>query len=247
MARTIGDLKILFEVMQGPDFGDPCAAPVPLRWPERHHLKKTRIGYFEDDGRTPVTPETRGAVQYAAEALRAAGFDVQPFRPDGLEEARQLWWKFFGTAGGMLLGPMTRGHEEELSPMLREFLSWVQAEPPHSGESLLHTWMDRDLLRIKIFSQMREENFPVLLCPVAAIPAFRHRERSWVVDGKTIDYLDAWSYAEWFNLLGTPAVAVPAGKSPEGLPIGVQLSGFPWAEELVLAVADRLERELASP
>ena len=62
---------------------------------------------------------------------------MEQFRPDGLEEARDLWWKFFGTAGGMILGPMLRGHEEELSPILREFTSWTSAEPPHTGESLL--------------------------------------------------------------------------------------------------------------
>ena len=94
MARTVQDLKVLFEVMQGPDVGDPCAAPVPLRWPSRDELKGIRIGYFEDDGRTPVTAETSAAVRTAAEALRRTGFQVEPFRPDGLETARQLWWKF---------------------------------------------------------------------------------------------------------------------------------------------------------
>src|SRR6266851_4393758 len=48
MARTAGDLKVLFEVMQGPDDGDPSAAPVPVRWPENDDLKGLRIGYFED-------------------------------------------------------------------------------------------------------------------------------------------------------------------------------------------------------
>src|SRR5712692_10381957 len=62
MARTIADLKLLFEVMQGPDVGDACAAPVPLRWPSQDETKRLKIGYFEDDGRTPVTPETRAAV-----------------------------------------------------------------------------------------------------------------------------------------------------------------------------------------
>ena len=81
MARTVGDLKVLFEVMQGPDDGDPSAAPVPVRWPGKDDLKRMRIGYFEDDGRTPVTPETRAAVRTAAEALRRAGFQVEPFRP----------------------------------------------------------------------------------------------------------------------------------------------------------------------
>ena len=69
MARTVGDLRVLFEVMQGPDGGDSFAAPVPVRWPDEKEVKQLRIGYFEDDGRTPVTPEIRRAVQKAANAL----------------------------------------------------------------------------------------------------------------------------------------------------------------------------------
>jgi len=241
MARTVADLKVLFEVMQGPDIGDPSAAPVPVRWPSHAELKGIRIGYFEDDGRTPVTADTRAAVRTAAEALTRAGFQVEPFRPDGLELARQLWWKFFGIAGGMLLGPMTRGHEAELSPILKEFSSWVEAEPSHTGESLLDAWIQRDAIRMQVFAQMRD--YPVLLCPVAAIPAFKHGERRWQIDGKTVEYLDAWSYTEWFNLLGTPAAVVPVGQSPEGLPIGVQISARPWGEELVLSVAAELETQ----
>ena len=178
----------------------------------------------------------------AAEALRRAGFQVEPFRLDGLELARQLWWKLFGTAGGMMLGPMTHGRESELSPILKEFSSWAAAEPAHTGQSLLETWIERDVVRMQVFAQMRE--YSVLLCPVAAIPAFRHGERSWQVDGKTVNYLDAWSYTEWFNLLGMPALSVPVGKSPEGLPIGVQIAARPWQEELVISVAGALEEQI---
>jgi Asp-tRNA(Asn)/Glu-tRNA(Gln) amidotransferase A subunit family amidase len=239
MARTVSDLKVLFEAMQGPDDGDPSAAPVPVRWPGKDGLKKVRIGYFEDDGRTPVTAETRTAVRTAAEALRRAGFQVEPFRPEGLEVARQLWWKFFGVAGGMLLHPMTEGREADLSPMLKQFSALVAAELPHTGQTLLDTWIQRDQVRTQTFTQMREH--PVLLCPVAAIPAFKHGERSWKIEEKTVQYLEAWSYTEWFNLLGTPAAVVPVGKSAEGLPIGVQIVARPWEEELVLAVAAELE------
>jgi Asp-tRNA(Asn)/Glu-tRNA(Gln) amidotransferase A subunit family amidase len=242
MARNVGDLKLLFEVLQGPDDGDPSAAPVALRWPGKDELSRVRVGYFEDDARTPVTPETRAAVRTAAEALRRAGFQVEAFRPQGLELARQLWWKLFGTAGGMMLGSVTKGHEDELSPILKEFSSWVAAEPAHTGQSLLDTWIERDVVRMQVFAQMQD--YPVLLCPVASIPAFRHGERSWQVEGKTVKYLDAWSYTEWFNLLGMPAVSVPVGKSPEGLPIGVQIAACPWQEELVISVAAALEQEV---
>jgi len=241
MARNVGDLKLLFEVVQGPDDGDAQSAPVSLRWPDFKTVKNIRVGYFEDDDRTPVTPETRAAIRTATEGLRRTGFTVEPFRPQGLESARKLWWQFFGVAGGMMLGSMLAGHEPDTSPILLQFLERVKQEPAHTGESLLNAWIQRDLLRTEILKEMRE--FPILLCPVAAIPAFKHGERSWQVEGKTVEYLDAWSYCEWFNLLGNPAAVVPVGKSPEGLPIGVQIVGRPWEEEMVLSIAEVVEKE----
>jgi Asp-tRNA(Asn)/Glu-tRNA(Gln) amidotransferase A subunit family amidase len=241
MARTVEDVRMLFEAMAGWDDGDPRAAPVETREIHESAVRAVPIGFFEDDGRTPVTRETRLAVSRAASLLLSCGFSVEPFRPEGLEEARQLWWEFFGTAGGMILGPMLRGHESELSPILREFLAWTNAAPAHTGESLLAAWLGRDEVREKILLQMRK--YPVLICPTAAVPAFRHGEREWQVDGKTVKYLDAWSYCEWFNLLGFPAMVVPMGCSGQGLPIGVQIVGRPWQEEVVLAVAAKLEKE----
>jgi Asp-tRNA(Asn)/Glu-tRNA(Gln) amidotransferase A subunit family amidase len=244
MARTVADVRALFEVMQGPDDGDPCAAPVPLRWPNEDEVRKLRVGYFEDDGRTPVTSETRSAVRASADALRRAGFQVEKFRPSGLEEARQLWRKFFVKVGGMLIGPAFRGRESDLSPILRQFLEWSDAEPELADESLLSAWIRRDVMRSEFLAQMRE--YPILLCPAAAIPAFCHGERSWTIDGKAVNYLDAWSYTEWFNLLGNPAAVVPVSHSAEGLPIGIQIVGRPWEEEQVLAVAAALEKECAA-
>ncbi len=240
MARTVEDLRVLFEAMAGWDDADSCAAPVAVRELHEKDIFGMGLGFFVDDGRTPVTEETRAAVEGSAGSLANAGFRVEQFRPDGLDEARELWWKFFGVAGGMILGPMLRGHEEELSPILREFTSWTSAEPAHTGESLLATWLRRDELREKILRQMRK--YPVLVCPTAAIPAFRHGEREWQVEGKTVKYLDAWSYCAWFNLLGFPAAVVPRGYSKDGLPIGVQIVGRPWEEEVVLAVAAALEK-----
>jgi len=244
MARTVGDLKILFEVMQGSDVGDTCAAPVPVLWPAVDEARKLKVGYFDNDGRTPVTPDILAAVRAAAQALRDEGFEVECFRPEGLEEARELWRKYFVAAGGMLLRPLFKGRESEMSPILREFLQWSAAESTLNAESLLDAWMRRDLLRARFFAQMQK--YPLLLCPAAAIPAFRHGERHWEVEGKTVEYLDAWSYTEFFSLLGNPAVVVPVGRSLEGLPIGVQIVGLPWQEERVLAVAALLERQCGS-
>lgn len=247
MARTVEDLKLLFEVMQGFDDGDVRAAPVPVRWPDYDpgpmggRGPRPSIGYFDEDGRTPVTPEIRGAVRTAADVLQKAGFAVEPFRPEGLEEARELWKRFFVKVGGMLIAPMFRHREKDVSPTLKQFLDWSAAEPEFTADSLLNSWFRRDALRMRFLAQMRK--YPILLCPPAAIPAFRHGERSWNIDGKTVEYLDAWSYAEWFNLLGHPAAVVPVSHTPEGLPIGVQIVGRPWEEEQVLSIATVVERD----
>jgi len=241
VARTIPDLRLLFEVMQGPDDGDTCAAPVPLRWPSDAELKNLQIGYFEDDDRTPVASEIRKAVRLAADALDRAGFEVQPFRPQGLEEARVLWKKFFVKMGGMLIAPMFAGREQDANPMLKQYLEWSESEPTLSGSDVIDAWIQRDVLRASFLEQMRK--YPILLCSPAAIPAFRHGERNWTIDGKNVQYLDAWSYTEWFNLLGNPAAVVPVSHSEEGLPVGVQIVGRPWEEEQVLSVAAVVERE----
>jgi Asp-tRNA(Asn)/Glu-tRNA(Gln) amidotransferase A subunit family amidase len=243
MARTINDLALLFEVLAGPDTGDSNAAPVPVRWRGEAELRRFHIGYFESDGRVPVTPETRAAVRAAAAALEEQEFEVDAFRPAGLEDARRLWWTLFGPAGSMVLGPLLAGHEDhedEVGPILREFMGIVAAEPPLALESFMDTLLKRDEVRAHFLAQM--DVYPVLLCPVCAVPAFRHRERAWTVGGKTVGYLDAMSYTQWFNLLGNPAVVVPVGRSPEGLPIGVQVVGRPHEEEVVLAIAAKIER-----
>jgi Asp-tRNA(Asn)/Glu-tRNA(Gln) amidotransferase A subunit family amidase len=85
MTRTVADLKQMFAVTAGYDAGDPVSAPVPLRHVSSEELKRVRIGYFEDDDRTPVTPETRGALRQARESLVGQGFEVVEFRPEGLE------------------------------------------------------------------------------------------------------------------------------------------------------------------
>ena len=202
------------------------------------------LGYCEDDGRIPVTPATRAAVRAAAEALRRAGFAVRAFRPSNLARMRELWWDIFGRVGGFVLKPFIGDREAELSPLLREFMGMVAADPPLTLERLIETLIGRDDVRTRLLREM--EQFPVLLCPVCAVPAFRHGERAWSVEGETVSYLDAMSYTQWWNIMGNPAAVVPAGRSPEGLPIGVQVVGRPWEEELVLSVAAEIERGLGS-
>lgn len=239
MARTVGDVKLLFEVMAGPDCGDPMAAPVPLTRPATRVVRNLQVGFFEEDGRTPVTPETRAAVKTAAAALQARGHAVEYFLPDDLEAVRQVWWNLFGRAGQIALRPLYAGREDELSPILKQFIGFVGSEPPLGIDEFMRTLLDRDAIRIRVLRQM--EKYPIMICPVCAVPAFRHGEREWVIEGRIVGYLDAMSYCQWFNALGFPAAVVPVGRSSEGLPIGVQVVGQPFADDLVLAIAQEIE------
>lgn len=235
MARTVGDLALIFGAIAGWDDTDPMAAPVPVRTPEA--LASVRVGFFEDDGRTPVTAETRAAVRAAAAAAAGAGCRVEPFRPSGLDRARELWDIFFCETALLVLKDPLKGAELDLT-ILKEFLR-RGARPALTGFGLTQAWIDRDVARAELVRAM--ETHRVLICPVASIPAFRHGEREWTVEGRTVHYLDAMSYTQWFNVLGNPAAVVPVGTSPEGLPIGVQVVGRPWEEELVLSVAAAIE------
>ncbi len=201
-----------------------------------------RVGYFEDDGRTAVHADIRAAVRRAADALAAAGVDVIPYRPAWLEEARVLWWEIFGHAARLLLEPGVVGHEREVHPNLVEFIEWTRRAPRLTADRLLSVEIERDRLRTRVLQDM--EDVPALLCPVSAIPAFRHGERDWTIDGSHVHYLDAWSYTAWFNLTQNPAIAVPAGRTADGLPVGVQVVSRHWEEHVALGVARIIERAL---
>ena len=241
MARTIEDVSFLFATLNGQDETDATSSAVPLRAVNEADLKAISIGYFEDDGLTPVTPETRVAVQDAVRALERRGFRPRPFRPKNLEAARKLWWKFFVRCGAMFVRPMFHAHEEQISPTLADFFAIAHREPPLGGDELLQVWAECDHLRGQLLREMRE--FPILICPACAIPAFRHGERSWNVEGTQLEYLDVMRYTQWFNLLASPAAVVPVSRSSAGLPIGVQIAGRPFEDEIVLAIASAIDKE----
>jgi Asp-tRNA(Asn)/Glu-tRNA(Gln) amidotransferase A subunit family amidase len=138
----------------------------------------------------------------------------------------------------MLVRSFAGERTSELSPMLARFLATFPGEPPMSADRLLMTLINRDLLRARFLQQM--ESWPVLLMPVTTAPAFRHGEGGWRA-GDPANYLVTMRFTQWFNLLGLPAAVVPVAHLPEGLPIGVQVVGRPYEEEVVLEVASVIE------
>jgi Asp-tRNA(Asn)/Glu-tRNA(Gln) amidotransferase A subunit family amidase len=82
---------------------------------------------------------------------------------------------------------------------------------------------------------------PILLSPISTAPAFPHGAGNYR-PGDPHNYRDTMRFCQWLNLAGFPALSLPFGRSPEGLPINLQLIGRPYQEELLLAVAESLEQ-----
>ncbi len=241
MARTIADVRALFEVMAGPDAGDALSSPVPLRAYREGELRGTRIGILESDALGVATPETRAAVERAAKSLAERGFPVEPFRLNGLDHALDLWWFFFGPVIGNLLRHSIAGHEDQISPMLREYLSCATSGNSITLDQFTKACAERDLLRAEILCQMQDT--PVLLSPVSTGPAFRHGQGNYLPG---TGYRDTMRFSQWLNLTGFPGASVPLTLSNEGLPIGVQVIGRPFEDELMLAIAEVIEQARGS-
>ncbi len=236
MARTIADVRALFDVMKGPDGEEAIAAPIQEKIIGENELRGLRVGILETDALGKASSETTAAVERAAGLLAGNKFVVEALRMDGLEQAIELWWFFFGPTVAHLYGGMVEGREAELSAMFREYLSAATLKIAPTVDEFMGACVQRDTVRAKILRQMRD--VPILLSPVCLGPAFRHGEGNW---RPRTGYRDTMRHSQWLNLAGFPGVSVPMGFSAEGLPIGVQVIGRPNEDEVVLAVAEVLE------
>jgi Asp-tRNA(Asn)/Glu-tRNA(Gln) amidotransferase A subunit family amidase len=239
MARTAADVRSLFEVMAGADPGDAFSAPVPVRKIASGELRSLRIGILENAELGRATPETLLTIRQAAQHLCDLDYRVEPVTLKQLGRALELWWFFFGPVVANLIREAARGQEAALSPMLKEYLATCAADSPVTLESFMHACVERDNLRADLLRQLRE--IPILLSPVSTMPAFSHGAGNYRA-GDAHNYRDTMRFCQWLNLAGFPGLSLPFGRSPEGLPINVQLIGRPHEEELLLAVAESLEQ-----
>jgi amidase len=237
MARSAGDARLLFAALAGYDSQDPFSAPVPLQAPV---LSGLRVGVVEQFYQVPVDAEIRQAVRGAAKMLWQMMVPAEPFEPQGLERAPNLWWFFFGQLPAPLTKQLIQGREGDAHWTATEFLDSALKKGAPSAEQLLLNLATRDRMRASLLRQMEE--YRVLLMPPCGVTAFRHRSRRWKVDGGEIGLFQAMMPVTPFNLLGLPAVVIPFAMSAEGLPIAVQLVGRPYEEELLLELAVRLEK-----
>lgn len=231
MARNVGDLRLLFAALSKDPFDRSS-----------FDLRGSRVAWYMDDGVAPVTEETAWAVAAAAAALSDAGLIVDEQRPPHVERGNEMWLKIFSRASVVQLRTLYKGRENEGGSFVRWRLGTADDTPAPTLDEYIAGWMERDRLREDLLQWM--ETTPIIIAPVGATPAYPHDTLKVTVKNSTFGTFRAFSYAQTFSVFDLPVVTVPAGKSREGLPIGVQIAGTPFAEEMVLAAAEIVEQAL---
>jgi Asp-tRNA(Asn)/Glu-tRNA(Gln) amidotransferase A subunit family amidase len=191
-------------------------------------------------------------VSSAVESLRATGIDVDEVELDfktGHDELARLWvrviavhyaaiarhWKEDGID---LLGD----HGSKLTPQFRQMMIDAQAI------SAVDHALD-DVLRTGVFDGLQAvfESYDLIVSPTLAIPPVANASDGNTIgpteiNGDIVDPLIGWCMTFPINFTGHPAISVPAGLTPEGLPVGLQIIGRRHADESVLALASRFEQ-----
>ena len=231
IARCVEDLALVLPIVAGVDGRDPTVVPMPLDVPGAAGLGRLRVAFHTDNGIVSPTAETAETVRRVAGLLADAGADVSERRPEGIERSQTLFIALMRADGGAsvrrLLGRCgtTRPHS---------YLDWAkEGQPALSSADLTALLASLDSFRGGLLAFM--DAYDLILCPVSVCPAVPHGEAA------TSEMSAGFAYTKTYNLTGWPAVVVPAGTSPEGLPIGVQIVARPWREDLALAAAQHVE------
>ncbi|MGW4714197.1 amidase [Nocardia sp. NPDC004260] len=255
MARTARDLTLLLDVMAGPDpLTHGVAYDVALP-PARHErLADFRILIIEDHPLIPTGSAVRAGVNRVAEALVDEGARVErhsPLLPDPTEAATLYMLLMLSNAAAGLplhvyqqlqaqaaaLSADDRSLDAaRLRGMVLSHRGWVEAN--NRRELHRHGWR-------QLFAE-----FDAVVCPITPTPAFPHdhngglENRHIDIDGVGYPYFDQLVWAGMATMPGLPATAIPAGRSPEGLPVGVQLIGPMFEDRTPLRLAELLEQKI---
>ena len=239
IARFASDLALALGVIAGPDGVDPYALPVPPVPDRRTDMAGLRVGWFTESPRAEVTPGIAAAVGAAVEALVEAGADAGAVEPPWDRDPTALFLAAIAADGGAQMRADVAPAEGDHTPEFAALLETMAGRALSAAQ-----WFDLqgELFGLRAAVRALFEAVDVLLCPVAAGPAPPHGRApgpgGTSDDGAGLPH--AFDFVHLVALAGLPAASVPAGDE-EGLPIGVQVAGAPYREDVVLAVASALE------
>lgn len=231
MARRVEDVALLFKVLTDDK--------LTKQFDERSD-KVMRVGWYDYDGVAPVTSEIKQGVRAAIEALRLAGVESTNERPPGVESGSRLWIDLFSRAAAKDLRDFYSGSENLAGPQVQRVLEPMKMPEPEDVQRLQHALKERNHLREELLSWMKTT--PLIVAPVGATAAFPHETQRLDIEGESVSVFRAFSYSQTVNVFDLPSVVVRAGQTTEGLPIGIQIIGPPFQEDLILAAARIVEK-----
>ncbi len=235
LARTVADAAAMLDVLSGYVIGDPYWLPDPVE-PFLTLLRQVpgplRIAVSTEIRPIGTADATQSAaVQAIAQRLEQLGHHVEPATPncEGLSESFTRLWQ--ASVQGSGLPP------EILSPLAR----WLGEQAGSAGDYL------RAVAQMQIVSRQIVsffEQFDLLLWPNLLHAPPRIGEWADLSPEAVLAKLTGWiAPGPPANATGLPAIALPAGRDEQGLPVSVQLVGRPAAEATLLAIAAQLEAE----
>ncbi|MBW7967945.1 amidase [Bradyrhizobium sp. BR 10289] len=255
MARTASDLALSLDVIAGPDeMRDGVGYRLALPASRHDQLKNFRILVIDTHPLMPTGDAVRSAIGRLAARLERTGAHVarsSAALPDLADSAR-LYMKLLNGARSPRLTPAALAEAQDVAAALAPDDRTLQAERARGWVALHREWLASDAARLQLQHKWYQlfRAFDAVIYPVAAVPAFPQDQsepfdaRQLDIDGKLYNYSDAcFIWADPASTCGLPATAVPIERTPEGLPVGVQIIGPYLEDRTTIALAGLIERE----
>jgi amidase len=255
MTRHAADLERTLDCMAAPDeLRDGVGYRLALPPPRHDKPGDLRVLVIDTHPLMPSSEVVRTAIGRAAERLAKLGVKVahkSPLLPDLAGSAR-LYMTLLNGARSPRLSADAFAEAQSAAAALSGDDHSLQAERARGYVMSHRVWLAADAARLRLQEQWRIlfQAFDVVLYPPFAVPAFPHDHsepidaRHLDIDGKPYPYLDAgFIWADPATTCGLPSTAAPIDRSPEGLPIGVQIIGPYLEDRTTIAFAALLERE----
>ncbi|MCE3550394.1 amidase [Pseudonocardia sp. RS11V-5] len=243
MARTVSDVALLLSVMAGPDPRSPIAIEEPgsvFAAPlDREDLTGLRVAWSPDlGGSIPVDAAVTAALEPQVRVLEELGATVERADPD-LRGADEVFRTLRAWIFAVTMGPLLARHRDRMKATL---VGNIEEGRRLTGADVARA----EILHSALFQRMRRfyEQYDLLALPVAQVPPFPvEMEYPTEIAGVAqSSYLDWMRSAYLISSFGHPAISVPAGFTPDGLPVGLQLVGAHRGEAALLQAAHAFEQ-----
>lgn len=241
MARTVQDTALMLSAIAGPDPRSPISITEPgsiFSRTLKRDFKGVRVACSPDLGGLPVDSRVTTVIENKRHIFESLGCAVEGDEPDfkDADEVFKIWraWQFELTYSGLL-----KSHRDQI----KETVIWNTEE----GMKLTGPQIGRaEIKRTELYHRVREfmETYEFLILPVSQVPPFDLKQRYITeINGVKMEtYIDWMKSCYYITLTGLPAISVPGGFTPEGLPVGIQIVGRHQDDLGVLQLAYAFEQ-----